>query len=140
MKVVMVFGAFDGLHPGHIDFFKQAKDFGDRLVVSVGLDANVKKIKGKKPLFNENERLDVISQLKIVDEAVLGALDDFFEHVKNYSPDVIALGYDQWSSDAMVRRELDRIGLEKTKVVRLKAYEPMRAKSTIVKLKSDEFK
>ena len=45
----MVFGAFDGLHPGHLDFFRQAKEYGDTLVVSVGTDKNVEKIKGKKP-------------------------------------------------------------------------------------------
>ena len=40
----MVFGAFDCLHPGHLDFFKQAKKYGDYLIVSVGTDKNVKKI------------------------------------------------------------------------------------------------
>ena len=44
MKSVLVFGAFDGLHPGHLDFFLQAKKFGDHLIVSVGTDKNVEKI------------------------------------------------------------------------------------------------
>ncbi len=140
MKVVMVFGAFDGVHPGHVDFFRQAKEFGGLLVVSVGLDRNVEKIKGEKPLFSESERLEVIRQLKIVDNAVLGAAGDFFQHIKRFNPDVIALGYDQWASDLMVRRELDKVGLVKTQVVRLKPYDPSRAKSTIMKQKSDEFK
>lgn len=140
MKVVMVFGAFDGIHPGHLDFFRQAKEHGDNLVVSVGLDKNVEKIKGKKPLFNQDERLDLVRQLKIVDNAVLGAQDDFFEHVKQYAPDVICLGYDQWASDTMVRRELSKVGLSKTDVVRLTPHDPTRAKSTIMKQKSVEFK
>ncbi|KKR77928.1 MAG: FAD synthase [Candidatus Curtissbacteria bacterium GW2011_GWA1_40_9] len=63
MKVVMVFGAFDGVHPGHVDFFRQAKEFGGLLVVSVGLDRNVEKIKGEKPLFSESERLEVIRDI-----------------------------------------------------------------------------
>jgi len=53
---------------------------------------------------------------------------------------VICLGYDQWASDAMVRRELDSVGLAKTVVVRLNPYDPLRAKSTIMKEKSGEFR
>lgn len=135
----MVFGAFDGLHPGHLDFFRQAKEHGDTLLVSVGLDRNVEKIKGRKPLFNDHERLEMIRALKIVDNAVLGAQDDFFDHIKMYAPDVIALGYDQWASDSMVRRELDKVGLKKTQIVRLKPYHVDRAKSTFVKEKSVDF-
>ena len=52
MKVVMVFGAFDGFHPGHLDFFKQARAYGDILVVSVGTDRNVEKIKGNFKSLN----------------------------------------------------------------------------------------
>lgn len=140
MKVVMVFGAFDGLHPGHLSFFNQAKKFGDTLIVSVGRDKNVEKIKGKKPLFREEERLAVIRQLKIVDSAVLGAIDDFFEHIKDCNPDVVCLGYDQWASDDLVREELAKVGLENVEIYRLEPYDSSRAKSTIVKKKSEDFK
>ncbi len=136
----MVFGAFDGLHPGHLDFFRQAKKFGDKLVVSVGRDKNVRQIKGKKPLFNELERLEVIGQLSVVDAAVLGAEKEFFDHIKQFAPDVICLGYDQWASDELVRRELDKVGLGKTLIYRLKPYKAHKAKSSIVKKKSEDFK
>jgi len=80
-----------------------------------------------------------VRQLRIVENAVLGTPGDFFEHIKQYAPDVIALGYDQWASDAMVRRELDKVGLVNTIVVRLKPYGESRAKSTIMKQKSVDF-
>lgn len=141
MKKVMVFGAFDGLHPGHLDFFKQAKKYGDYLIVSVGTDKNVEKIKGKKPLFSQKERLTLVKNLKIVNKVVLGTeRDDFFEHhIKNYAPDAICLGYDQWASEQEVRLELDRVGLAKTRVIRLKPYRSNRAKSTIVKKNSVDY-
>jgi len=135
----MVFGAFDGLHPGHLDFFKQAKKFGDYLIVSVGTDKNVQKIKGKKPLFNQDERLELVKELKVVDDAALGAKDDFFEHIAKYAPNVICLGYDQWASVGEVRKGLDKIGLRKTTIYRLNAYKPNRAKSSIAKKKSVDF-
>lgn len=139
MKKVIVFGAFDGLHPGHLNFFKQAKKHGDFLIVSVGRDSNVFKIKGKKPLFNEEERLALVSNLKIVDRVVLGAPDDFYSHIKNEKPDVVCLGYDQWAKEDDVRRELDSVGLSKCKIVRLKPFKAESAKSTIVKKKSVDF-
>ena len=97
MRVVMVFGAFDGLHPGHLNFFEQARSYGDKLIVSVGTDRNVEKIKGKKPLFSQVERLALVDNCKLVDKAVIGAEDNFFENIASYEPDVICLGYDQWA-------------------------------------------
>ncbi len=139
MKRVLVFGAFDGLHPGHISFFKQAKKNGDFLIVSVGLDQNVETIKGKKPLFSQEERLALVGGLKIVDAAVLGAKADYYRAVKKLGPDVICLGYDQWASVDDVKRGLKSAGLGKIKVMRLKPYKETRAKSTHLKNKSVDF-
>ncbi len=135
----MVFGAFDGLHPGHLDFFSQARRWGDWLIVSVGTDKNVQKIKGKKPLFSQGERLDLVKNCKLVNETVLGSEEDFYSHIAQVKPDVICLGYDQWANEADVIKELSRVGLAKTKVVRLKPYNQKKAKSTIVKKRSVDF-
>ncbi|MBI4037566.1 adenylyltransferase/cytidyltransferase family protein [Candidatus Curtissbacteria bacterium] len=139
MRKVLVFGAFDGLHIGHLDFFRQAKKFGDYLIVSVGTNKNVESFKGKAPLFSQAERLELVNELAIVDKAVLGAEDDFYGAIRGLSPDVICLGYDQWAAEEEVRRELDGVGLTKTKIVRLKPYKKSRAKSTIVKKNSVDF-
>lgn len=139
MKRIMVFGAFDGLHPGHLDFFRQAKKHGDYLIVSVGTDNNVESIKGQKPLFPQKERLLLVSSLKIVDKAVLGVEKDYYPAIKSNEPDVICLGYDQWATEADVMAGLRSVGLVKTKVVRLKPFKQNRAKSTIVKRKSVDY-
>lgn len=136
MKTVMVFGAFDGLHPGHLDFFRQARNYGEALLVSVGTDRNVEKIKGKKPLFNQDERMDLVSSCKLVDRAVLGEETDFYFHIKNYLPDVICLGYDQWAKEADLRTEMENVGVYDCEIYRLQPYEKYRAKSTIMKEKS----
>lgn len=139
MKKVLVFGAFDGLHPGHIDFFKQAKKLGDFLIVSVGTDKNVKIIKGRSPHFNQQERLGLISSLKIVDKVVLGAEDNFYLHIKDLYPDIVCLGYDQWAKEDEVVSKLAQVGLVKTRVMRLKPHKKNKAKSTILKKKSVDF-
>lgn len=139
MKIVMCFGAFDGLHPGHLDFFKQAKKYGDFLIVSVGTDKNVEKIKGRKPLFSQEERLELVRQSRYVDNATIGSEADFYLHIKNHKPDVICLGYDQWAKEDEVRKELDKVGLDETEIIRLAPYRQDRAKSTITKVKSVDF-
>jgi FAD synthetase len=95
MRTAMVFGTFDGLHPGHIDFFKQARQHGDRIVAVVALDETVKKVKQKSPRQSEQERLTAVQQSGYVDEARLGYSDDRYRVIREVAPDVICLGYDQ---------------------------------------------
>lgn len=135
----MCFGAFDGVHPGHLNFLKQAKKHGDFLIVSVGTDKNVEAIKGKRPLFSQKDRLKLIESLRIVDRAILGVEKDFYSAIKKEAPDVICLGYDQWASENDVRKGLDQIGLKRTKIIRLKPFLQNSAKSTILKVKSVDF-
>ena len=113
MKKVMVFGTFDILHPGHLYLFEQAKHYGDYLIVVVGRDATVTKVKGKHALHNKDERLAKVKLEKIVDEAVLGNIDDQYKIIEEYRPDFICLGYDQKSfiakglPDELVKRGID---------------------------------
>jgi len=94
----MAFGTFDILHAGHLDYFAQAKNLGGKnakLVVVVARDSNVKRLKGIAPVNDENSRLEIIRALRVVDEAVLGNDGDIYEIVRERTPDIIALGYDQ---------------------------------------------
>ncbi len=138
---VMVFGVFDLLHPGHVDFFKQAKSLGDFLIVSVARDVNVIKIKEQRPIHNEKERVTNIGMVPYVDKIVLGGLRDPWPHIVKERPDVIALGYDQKNyierEEASIKKqvsnleeELQKHGLKKTKVVRLKPHWPEVYKSS----------
>jgi len=95
----MVFGTFDNLHPGHLDYFRQARRFGEELIVVVARDKNVFKIKHHWPREKEAVRARKIkTALKASGwkgKAVLGSLADQWLVLKKYRPDVIALGYDQ---------------------------------------------
>lgn len=97
MKIVLVFGTFDKLHPGHRWFLREAKKHGDRLVVVVARDHNVKKVKQRQPSQSEQERLVQIQAVPEVDEARLG-LEDYSKKeqvIDEIKPAVICLGYDQ---------------------------------------------
>ncbi len=110
MKVVVA-GTFDILHPGHIYFLKEASSHGD-LHVIIARDENVKKIKGKKPIFNENERKLIIESIKFVKKAYLGDKKDFFKVIEKIEPDIIFLGPDQ--DKEWVELELQKRSLEGT--------------------------
>ncbi|HIH20447.1 TPA: adenylyltransferase/cytidyltransferase family protein [Candidatus Micrarchaeota archaeon] len=97
-RTVLVCGTFDILHPGHLSFFENAKKYGSELFVLVARDSNIRKIKRRKPFFNERERLEMVSSLAIVDFAFLGDRMDFFKGVASANPSVLVLGFDQRNS------------------------------------------
>jgi FAD synthetase len=134
MKKVLAFGTFDLLHPGHLSYLAQAKSLGDKLIVIIATDSNVKKIKGKAPVNSEKERREMVANIKFVDEAVIGFEDDMINSVEKIKPEIIALGYDQKPSEAELEKMLAARGL-KAKIVRLKPYKENMFKSSKIKEK-----
>ena len=129
MRKVIAFGTFDILHPGHLDFLKQAKEHGDFLVVVVGRDSNVEKIKGRKPKNNEQKRLLEVYNVPEVDLALLGDKEDPYKVIEKQKPDVICLGYDQDSYADKLDDELKKRGIN-ANVIRLKPHMPEKSKSS----------
>ncbi len=121
-KIVLAFGSFDIVHPGHLSYLEAAKRLGDRLVVIVARDSSIRRFKRREPAFSERERVRLIGALKPVDLAVLGnrvrGKEDMFVVLKKYNPAVVALGYDQKVGVADIERRLTRFGIE-AKVVRI---------------------
>lgn len=130
MSRILVFGTFDILHPGHLDFLHRAKELGDFLIVSLARDINVKKIKGQKPRHSEADRKRLVESLKIVNKAVFGSRNDYIKHIVSQKPDVIALGYDQRAFTQDLKFKLSKAGLKKVKIVRLKPYKSHLYKSS----------
>ena len=132
----MVFGTFDGLHKGHLNFFKQAKKLGKNsfLVVSVARDKNVLKIKKRKPWLSEKERLALVREVKFIDKVVLAGKAKYLPHILKERPDIIALGYDQKAYVKELKRDLKNKGVL-VKIVRLKPYKENIYKNNLLKIK-----
>ncbi len=95
-KRVLVFGTFDGLHPGHLFFLRSAKAQGTVLLVAVARDAHVILLKEKRPTTTEMKRLAAIKQLAFVDEAYLCDEElGTYSIIVTAKPDMIVLGHDQ---------------------------------------------
>ena len=137
MKKILVFGTFDGLHLGHINFFEQAKKLGDYLIVVVARDVTVNEVKGHFPKRSELLRLKAVKQCKLVNGAVLGNIGDPCMIIKKIKPDVIGLGYDQQTFTNGLTKEIEVI-CSGTKIIRLKPFNPELHHSSLIKKKSDQ--
>jgi len=115
LKVGLIGGVFDILHPGHIATLEAAKKMVDVLSVVVARDRTVFLNKKRLPLNNEAFRLKMVSSLKPVDVAILGSIEDFMEPVRRVKPDIIFLGYDQ-SLPKQVSKELNDGGISIVKL------------------------
>jgi FAD synthetase len=115
-RVVLASGVFDLIHLGHVRFLEDAKKAGGpkaKLIVIVAKDSTVEKMKGRKPIMSEDERLALVKSLKVVDDAVLGYEGlDIGEVVEKIKPDIIALGWDQAEMENSVKNYLAKHKLQ----------------------------
>lgn len=105
-KIVFCSGSFDLVHAGHALFFEDCKKFGDILVVSVGPDIDIKKLKGdQRPILNQHVRLKMISSLRPVDYCFVGARYSPKKHLfysnekvfKTLKPDIYVVNADAFN-------------------------------------------
>lgn len=96
MVIVITFGTFDLLHIGHINMLNRCKSHGDKLIVGVSSDKLNYHKKMRNPVFNENDRLDIIKNIKSVDEVFLEESLEFKrDYIKKYNADIFIIG-DDW--------------------------------------------
>lgn len=119
LKVVLVGGVFDLIHPGHIHTLKAAKEVGDVLVVVIARTATALKIKKDRKIYHdESLRKELVESLNFVDLALIGREGTLYDTVEFVKPDVIALGYDQAHSEKDVAENCKRRNLN-VQVIRL---------------------
>lgn len=133
MSRVLVFGTFDGLHPGHEFFFEQARRRGGELFVVVARDQTVQDVKGRLPVRDEQERLRAVQKHFFVEEAFLGGLGDKYAVIEELVPDVIVLGYDQEAYTQRLEDELMRRGLRCVVIREVQSLAPHKFKSSLLR-------
>lgn len=116
LKVVMVGGAFEIIHPGHIHTLKEAKGLGNTLVVVVATDESVKRSKGRDPVTGQELRVELVGSLRPVDLALPGNKGSIYDILERIRPDVVAVGYDQRHDTEEISREAARRGMNVTAV------------------------
>ena len=106
-KKVFVSGCYDLLHSGHVEFFRQAAQYGD-LYVGIGSDRTIEVLKGHKTLYNERERLFMVRAIRYVKEAYINQGEgylDFLPTLDIVQPDCLVVNED---GDREEKRQLCR--------------------------------
>ena len=112
-KVVAVSGYFDPIHEGHIEYFRLARNLGDRLVVILNNDEQVIMKKGKA-FMPEAGRRAVIEALEMVDEVVVSVDKDasVCESLRKVGPDIFANGGDRFVDEVPEAAVCEELGIE----------------------------
>lgn len=96
MKTVITFGTFDLLHIGHINILNNSSKYGNKLVVGVSSDLLNYKKKNKNCIYNESDRINIIKNIKGVDEVFLEeSLELKRDYILKYNADILVMG-DDW--------------------------------------------
>ena len=125
-KKVFVSGCYDLLHSGHVEFFKQASQYGD-LYVGIGSDATYLEYKHRKPMFPQEERLFMVQSIKYVKEAYVNegrGVIDFIPTLDKVKPDIFIVNAEGGSEEKRklcAERGIEYIELQRTPAEGLQA-------------------
>ena len=92
-KIVLCHGVFDLLHLGHLRHFKEAKEYGDVLFVSITEDKYINK-GFNRPYFNTQQRLEALSLINSVDYVFINNSKDAIKSIKELRPNIYCKGPD----------------------------------------------
>ena len=96
MTRVITFGTFDLFHIGHLNMLKRANDFGDYLIVGVSTDQLNYDKKKKYPIYNQNDRKEIVKAVRYVDDVFYEESLELKRHyIEKYSADILVMG-DDW--------------------------------------------
>lgn len=111
-KKVFVSGCYDLLHSGHVEFFRQAAEYGD-LYVGIGSDNTILHYKNHKTVYPEQERLFMVKAIRYVKDAFINQGDgvlDFLPTLDIIHPDILVVNSDGASESK--RRICEERGME----------------------------
>lgn len=97
MKTVVTFGTFDVFHVGHLRILQRAAQLGDKLIVGVSSDQLNYSKKQRFPVYNQDERMEIIRALSWVNEVFIEeSLELKCNYLLQYGADVLVMG-DDWA-------------------------------------------
>lgn len=135
-KKGLICGFFDILHDGHIDILRQAKELCDYLIVAVGTDSFLRERKNREPILSYNQRVEIISAIKYVDEVVPETNLDKIMLYNEYHFDVMFAGDDHIDEFVykVASAKLSQLGVDTIFIPRIKTVS-----STLIREKCKDF-
>ena len=129
MRLVLACGCFDLLHPGHLAHLKEARSFGDSLIVALTLDPYVGK--PGRPILKWEDRAEMLAALRCVDDII--ASRNSVEAIYAWKPSVYAKGSD-YVSKGLLPAEIaacEEIGAQ----IRFTKFHPQTTSELIERIK-----
>ena len=104
-KIGYTTGVFDMFHIGHLNILRRAKEQCDHLIVGVSTDELVREYKHKTPIIPYDERAEIVSAIKYVDEVLPQTAIDKYEAWNNLKFNVLFHGDDWKGTDLYLNLE-----------------------------------
>lgn len=113
-KIGYTTGVFDMFHIGHLNLLRRAKEQCEYLIVGVSTDQLVMEYKKKKPIICFEERIEIVSAIKVVDQVVPQLSMNKLDAWKKYHFDALFHGSDWKNSDMYnkIIEEFEQIGVD----------------------------
>lgn len=105
MSRVITFGTFDVFHIGHLRLLERAASYGDTLIVGISTDDLNYSKKGRRPIYSQFERMEIVRALRVVDVVFFeDSLELKKSYIEEYGADKLVMGDDwkdkfDWCSD-----------------------------------------
>lgn len=99
-------------HIGHLNILRRAKEQCEKLIVGVTTDDLCQLRKNKRPIINENDRMEIVKAIRYVDEVIYQMDMDKLKKVEEIGADVVFVGSDWKDSEAWAKyeKEFSKIG------------------------------
>lgn len=94
---IITFGTFDVFHVGHLRLLERARAQGDRLVVGISSDELNFSKKGRNPVYDVHDRMNIVGALRCVDDVFIEeSLDKKTDYIREHHADILVMG-DDWA-------------------------------------------
>jgi glycerol-3-phosphate cytidylyltransferase len=95
MKTIVTFGTFDLLHRGHLNILKYCTTLSEQVIVGVSSDAFSHVKKSRYPVYNEDDRMFIVGNVKGVSGVFLeDSMQKKRDYIIKYKADTLVMGSD----------------------------------------------
>ncbi len=95
IKIGLIAGNFDVIHPGYVRYFEDAKNHCKHLIIALHVDPTIERPEKMKPILTKEERTEVLLSIKYIDEVVhYNTESELLALLKRIKPHVRILGSD----------------------------------------------
>jgi glycerol-3-phosphate cytidylyltransferase len=95
IKIGLIAGNFDVIHPGYVRYFEDAKNHCKHLIIALHVDPTIERPEKIKPILTKEERTEVLLSIKYIDEVVYyNTESELLALLKRIKPHVRILGSD----------------------------------------------